>query len=730
MPSAPPQFATPSGLISVATQASVADIQARCPSGLLGMAHFFAGSRQDSLFLYLPSGARLQSSLTWDFGADAADAAGRRVNALVIDGDIEIEGDLLNLEGDFGPSLLVLGSVRARNFVHGGAVWVIAGDADIEAVVLGHYNHGECVINGALRAALLINDDHFLEVRGAREAAEPAELIARGLLPAELLEEDPYWDEDEDEGAPQLQLDAGLVLHHLARGLPVLRAADAPLGLWDALLFGDLDVLNQVLEQGVDLEQVSADGRRPLMMCVERGQYSLVDRLLQAGADVNATDAEQRCALHSAARAGAVDLVARLLDAGSAIDPADACGETPLQLAIEANQGAAARLLIARGARTDWPQRQARKLIERCFCAPFNGMGEVDEDLIIDLLDAGIDLDKGGKPWSQPLLGVAGRCSLGMLQRLLGDYRDPPLQRCGAHRLSPLHFAAMHGRLDHVELLVQQPWSQAALSGEQGALALALCLRGEALLEALESEKQRPLPAFVDSQLDDQRYAVLRALLAAGADPAGSLQGLPLAGFSADARVLEALLQAGASAQQCNRAGESLLYLAVENAPPDCDVALVRLLLAHGADPLAAAPGHSAPDILSATAAGGDLDLLEAMLAALPPSARERVPLWLDTAAQARQRNREMLTVNALLSEAQQQSLANFSELLGLRPRLRGDERHLAEDMASLQKSRQHLLTRWPDLASVAAAMHAGFEQQCLDEQSSLQRLRQRFASE
>lgn len=727
-------FTSAAELVRHAREIAPADIEALCndmPAELReGMADFLEGTRRRSRLLHLPAGAHVQGSLTWDHGADAPDKATCRVDALVIEGDLELEGDLLNLDGDCGPSLLVLGHVRARSFVHGGGVWVIEGDVKVDQVVLGHYNHGQCRIGGDVRAAVLMNDDHDMESLGCESAMDARTALACDVFVDELVELESGGAHD-NRTPPRLTVRTGLVAERIATRLPVLRSAEAPPSLLIALLNDDPERLEQALAGGAQIEQNFARARRPLMLAVSRGQSTLVERLLRAGADVDAADARGLRALHYATDANNAELARRLLDAGASIDAAADDGVTPLLSAIHGNHGAVARLLIERGARTDWPREQARMLVEACFAAPRNGRGEVDEALVIALLDAGLDLDTPGQSWPKPLLAAAGRCSLHLLQRVLVSDDRVPTRYHGKHRLSPLHYAALHARPDHVELLIQQPWSNAALEGAQGLLALALALRGQRLLDTLEDSGTRGLLPFLDPELEPARHEVLARLIEAGVAPQGQLHGLPLAAFSADPRALEALLRAGASALQHAESGDSMLLMAVRSAPPQTDVALVRLLLEHGADPLDPAPGFDAPTILEATAAGGDLDLIEAMLAALPAQKKSSamdVNSLLDIASQARERNRQMIVIENLLATAVQQHRVSHFEIMGLRPQLLGDADHLDADRAALEASRERVLARWPELSKLASTTHEGFRQQREDDARILLDMRRRHA--
>ena len=86
--------------------------------------------------------------------------------------------------------------------------------------------------------------------------------------------------------AAQLLVDAG--------GNPDLQTVFFDLVREDAL---DRDSLRLLIEQGVDLNAIAADGQTALHIAVERDNVKLAKRLLLAGADINQQNGEGRTAL-------------------------------------------------------------------------------------------------------------------------------------------------------------------------------------------------------------------------------------------------------------------------------------------------------------------------------------------------------------------------------------------------------------------------------------------------
>ncbi len=90
----------------------------------------------------------------------------RGTTGLIVTGDLNVTGSILNTVLEGGAFLYVLGSVRARHFLAGGADIVINGDVELSEVLYAHYNDGSLVIHGSLRAPVLINDDHYVGITG------------------------------------------------------------------------------------------------------------------------------------------------------------------------------------------------------------------------------------------------------------------------------------------------------------------------------------------------------------------------------------------------------------------------------------------------------------------------------------------------------------------------------------------------------------------------------------
>ncbi len=129
------------------------------------------------------------------------------IAALVVLGDLYVDGSIVNGNGESGPALFVKGQLIARNLVAGGS-WICAnGDAAIEECTCGYYNDGVLAIGGQLQTVLFINSDHHLEIEGKLIAEASFSTDAKRLpeddngdylIPDEfrplLMEDIVYWD--------------------------------------------------------------------------------------------------------------------------------------------------------------------------------------------------------------------------------------------------------------------------------------------------------------------------------------------------------------------------------------------------------------------------------------------------------------------------------------------------------------------------------------------------------
>ena len=102
-------------------------------------------------------------------------------------------------------------------------------------------------------------------------------------------------------------------------------------GIWNAASVGNIEIVKQHLEKGVDIDAVdSVAGITPLSWAVIRGQSKVVELLVQHGADVNAKNNDGGTSLHAAAFLGRVEIVKLLVQHGADINAKNNKDETPM----------------------------------------------------------------------------------------------------------------------------------------------------------------------------------------------------------------------------------------------------------------------------------------------------------------------------------------------------------------------------------------------------------------
>lgn len=99
------------------------------------------------------------------------------------------------------------------------------------------------------------------------------------------------------------------------------------IGLYPAIHRGDINQIQRQIYWGADVNQVDADGRRPLHVAAEQGRYVVVKMLLEHGVDIDAPDRQGHSALYGALMAGRTRVAQLLIDEGAAFDPNQLLGQ-------------------------------------------------------------------------------------------------------------------------------------------------------------------------------------------------------------------------------------------------------------------------------------------------------------------------------------------------------------------------------------------------------------------
>jgi uncharacterized protein len=127
--------------------------------------------------------------------------------------------------------------------------------------------------------------------------------------------------------------------------------ADGATGLHWAVFRSDKDMVDILLKAGANPKAANRDGSTPLWLASVNGDAAVIEALLKAGADANEPLPLGRTPLMAAARTGNVDAIKVLLDHGANVNVKETLrGTTPLMWAADEGHAQAIQLLIEHGA--------------------------------------------------------------------------------------------------------------------------------------------------------------------------------------------------------------------------------------------------------------------------------------------------------------------------------------------------------------------------------------------
>lgn len=167
---------------------------------------------------------------------------------------------------------------------------------------------------------------------------------------------------------------------------------------WTSLHFaawqGHLGIVKLLVKQaGADVDGQTTDGRTPLHLASQRGQYRVARILIELGADVHITSAGVNTPLHVAAETGHTSTSRLLIKHRTDIHAHNSAGLTPLHLAAQRGHLATVKMLIEEGAE---PNRSSHNMRTPCHLAAESGHCEVLRELLLHCPDGGAVPDKQG----------------------------------------------------------------------------------------------------------------------------------------------------------------------------------------------------------------------------------------------------------------------------------------------------------------------------------------------
>ena len=340
------------------------------------------------------------------------------------------------------------------------------------------------------------------------------------------------------------QQDAAAVRTLLAEGAPATDApSDGVTALHWAAQWNHAEMADLLIGAGAEVNAADQYGVTPLVLACTNASAPMVRRLLEAGANPDAAQANGETVLMTCARGGVVAAVSPLLAGGADVNAAEPTrGQTALMWAAWEGHTGVVRALIAHGAEVD-----ARTTTGYTALLLAAREGDRDRETTEALLDAGADVNAAAEDGTTALVVATIRRHLAYAEFLLDRGADPDL----GPGFTPLHWAA--GKWD-TEL---NDLSNGVAEGNQWS-------------------------AFGGLHAPD-RLRMVRLLLAHGGDPDVRTRRTP-----------------GFGIQVKGHLGNMREATAFVIAAKANDVAVMRELLDHGADPFIATSNGTTPLMVAA----------------------------------------------------------------------------------------------------------------------------------
>jgi uncharacterized protein len=320
----------------------------------------------------------------------------------------------------------------------------------------------------------------------------------------------------------------------------------------------DAMLVDRLLRAGADPHPENRYGTTPIALACESGSAAIVERLLEAGVSPNATGPYGETALHTCAHAGHTAAVRVLIAAGASIDPGDSWrGQTPLMWAAAQGHPETMQVLVDAGAQVDarstivtWERQRTDEPRDKW-------------------------LPPGG--WTPLLLAARENC-VACVDVLAAAGAD--LNIVNPQRHTALIVALVNGHFDVAGRLIDHG-ANVDMQDEVGQTPLWAAVDAHTM-----PDSNRPPPTEMDDELS--AWDIVTKLVDAGANVDVPLRQRVPYRTKID-RGADGILGAGTT---------PLLRAAKTG-----DAKVVELLLAHGADPLAAV-GRGVTSILLAANVG------------------------------------------------------------------------------------------------------------------------------
>lgn len=324
----------------------------------------------------------------------------------------------------------------------------------------------------------------------------------------------------------------------------------------------DVETARLLLAAGANFNTTTRNGAlTPLLLACVNGDPAMVEALLKAGADANSAKADGATALMAAATSGNAQALKVLLDHGANVNATEKVhGQTALMFAAALNRAEAVRMLASRGAPMG-ATTVVEKIEQQRLDDNGNPLPKTDETV------NGGNTTLGGMT---ALLFAARDGAIDAVKALVESGADVN-ELCAGDKSSPLVIAVSNGHYEVGKYLA-----------EHGANPNLANVDGLTPLYAAIDMQYAPVswaPNPLTVQEKVTYLELMRSLLEHGADP--------------NARIARKLWFRPTSHNQqwISTVGSTPFWRAAQAA----DVAAMKLLVEHGADPKIATTGGTTP---------------------------------------------------------------------------------------------------------------------------------------
>jgi ankyrin repeat protein len=323
-----------------------------------------------------------------------------------------------------------------------------------------------------------------------------------------------------------------------------LAQIDGSTALHWAVQANDVDMAELLLGAGARVSAANRFGATPMFVATTNGNAAMIELLLKAGADANAViSSSGDTPLMMVARSGKTDAVKVLLDHGANVNAKEAWGATTaLMWAISERHSEAAKLLIDHGADVN---------AKSSFVPSASGRGFEGTTPVAAKPNQSIEEFASG--WMTPLMFAAREDDLDSARFLISAGAD--VNAVGADGKDALALALFDGSYDVATLLID---SHANVNHADAQ-------RFTPLFWSVDRRNMETAPNFPWMVTIDP-LPVIKKLLDAGADPNAVINSTPRA--------------------RMREGSPRIVYAtALMRAAFSGDIEVVKLLLAHGANP-------------------------------------------------------------------------------------------------------------------------------------------------